>query len=75
MSIKAENMQSALQLLRDRYNNVRMEGDYLRVYDQDDVDGIVKHLIDNGITPSEIKKNKVGLEEYYIELMSNKGVN
>ena len=75
VSIKAENMQSALQLLRDRYNNVRMEGDYLRVYDQDDVDGIVKHLIDNGITPSEIKKNKVGLEEYYIELMSNKGVN
>jgi len=34
----------------------------------------VKYLLDNNIILSEIKKNKVGLEEYYIELMSNKEV-
>ena len=42
------------------------------MYDEEDVDGIVKYLIDHDIIPSEIVKNKVGLEEYYIELMSQK---
>ena len=35
-------------------------------------DGTVETLLKNGHTVSEIKKNKVGLEEYYIELMSRK---
>ena len=29
-------------------------------------------LIKNGHVVNEIKKNKIGLEEYYIELMSSK---
>ena len=58
--------------MNKKYSNVRLEQDYVRVYDEEDVDGIVKYLIDNNIIPSEIKKNKVGLEEYYIELMSKK---
>ena len=33
----------------------------------------IKYLMENGFFPSEIVKNKVGLEEYYIELMSKKG--
>ena len=45
----------------------------MRVYDVQDVDSIVQYLMQNKIVPSEIKKNKVGLEEYYIELMSQKG--
>ncbi len=72
VSFKVENLQKALTLLSKKYSNVRLEQDYVRVYDEEDVDGIVKYLIDNNIIPSEIKKNKVGLEEYYIELMSKK---
>ena len=59
-------------MLKKKYDNVREEQGFVRVYDEEDVDGIVKYLIDNNIVPSEIKKNKVGLEEYYIEFMSNK---
>jgi acetate kinase len=34
---------------------------------------VVSFLMENGHTPCEIKKNKIGLEEYYIELMSKGG--
>ena len=72
VSFKVKDMKKALILLKNQYANVRIENDYVRVYDELDVEGIVKFLMDNQIVPSEIKKNKVGLEEYYIELMSKK---
>ena len=72
VSIKVGEPEKATTLLNKKYNNVKQENDYVRVYDEENVDDIVKYLIDNNIIPSEIKKNKVGLEEYYIELMSSK---
>ena len=74
VSFKVNETSKALTLLKKKYKNVREEQEYVRVYDEEDVDGIVKYLLDNNIIPSEIKKNKVGLEEYYIELMSNKEI-
>ena len=72
VSLRVNELQKACQLLKQKYANVRIEQDYVRVYDEQDVDGIVKYLLDHALVPSEIKKNKVGLEEYYIELMSQK---
>jgi len=74
VSFKVSDPTKATKLLKKKYSNVREELGIVRVYDEEDVDGIVKYLLDNNIIPSEIKKNKVGLEEYYIELMSNKEV-
>ena len=74
VSFKVSETKKAKTLLKKKYDNVREEQEYVRVYDEEDVDGIVKYLLDNNIIPREIKKNKVGLEEYYIELMSNKEV-
>jgi len=34
---------------------------------------IVEKLLGSGLEVREIKKNKIGLEEYYVELMSRKG--
>jgi hypothetical protein len=34
---------------------------------------IVEHLLQNGHVVSEVSRSKVGLEEYYIELMSKEG--
>ena len=73
VSFKVNETEKAITLLKKKYINVREEQEYIRVYDEEDVEGIVKLLLDNNIVPSEIKKNKVGLEEYYIELMSKKG--
>ncbi len=72
IQLKTKNMLAAKLLLEAKFDNVRMEEEYLRVYDVDDTESIVDYLIENGHIVSEIKKNKIGLEEYYIELMSSK---
>lgn len=75
VSIKTKNMLGAKSVLRRKYDNVREEAGYLRVYDVDDTESIVAYLLRNGHAVSEIRKNKIGLEEYYIELMSKKEEN
>lgn len=71
-SLKAADMEKAHDLLKKKYSNVRKEDGYVRVYDVDDTAAIVDYLIQNGVVVNEISKNKIGLEEYYIELMSRK---
>lgn len=73
VSLKTKDMPNALRALKEKYGLlVKEEGEYLRVYDVDDTEAIVEYLLQNGHIVSEIKKNKIGLEEYYIELMSKK---
>jgi len=72
VSLKTKDMNGALAVLKKQYADVRREQDYIRVYDVEDTESIVAYLLMNGHTVSEIKKNKIGLEEYYIELMSAK---
>ena len=72
VSLKTEDMQGAKTVLKANFSNVREEEGYLRVYDEDDAEKIVDCLYKNGHVVSEIKKNKIGLEEYYVELMSQK---
>ena len=71
-SIKTQDMNNAKKVLLKKYDNVKEEDGYLRVYDVDDTESLVKYLYENGHVINEIKKNKIGLEEYYIELMSSK---
>lgn len=72
-SLKTADMQGAYAVLGKQFADVRQEDGYIRVYDVDDVERLVKVLMENGHIVSEIKKNKIGLEEYYIELMSKQG--
>ena len=72
VSLKTENMSGAKSALKQKYRDVRKENGYLRVYDVDDSSSVVDYLMRNGYAVSEITKNKIGLEEYYIELMSRK---
>ena len=72
-SLKCADMQSVKDILKMQYADVREEDGYIRVYDIDDTASIVDYLMKNGHAVSEISKNKIGLEEYYIELMSKKG--
>ena len=72
VSLKTKDMDNALAVLRANFSNVRREGDFLRVYDVEEPESIVEVLMQHGHPVSEIRKNKIGLEEYYIELMSAK---
>ena len=74
-SLKTKDLKEAKTLLKKKFKNVKEEDEYLRVYDVDDTESIVKYLLENGHVVSELKKNKIGLEEYYIELMSSKEEN
>ena len=72
ISLKTANMNEALRILKKEFSNVRLEDENIKVYDVEDVEIVVDYLFKNGHIVSEIKKNKIGLEEYYIELMSKK---
>ena len=73
-TLKTKDMRGAMEVLRAKFADVRYENGMIRVYDVDDTARIVDTLMKNGHVVSEIKKNKIGLEEYYIELMSAKEV-
>jgi len=72
VSLKTKDMDGAKAVLKEKFGKVRTEEGYLRVYDVEEPESIVEVLMQHGHPVSEIRKNKIGLEEYYIELMSAK---
>ena len=72
VSLKTRDMDEAESILSEAFPDVRREDGYIRVYDVDDTSAIVDLLMKHSHPVSEIKKNKIGLEEYYVELMSKK---
>ena len=69
-AIQARDMSRAEFLLKSKYSRVEKdEAGYIRVYDEVKPTEIVKYLYDNGVVVTEIKTDKIGLEEYYIDLM------
>ncbi|MBQ4273167.1 MAG: ATP-binding cassette domain-containing protein, partial [Clostridia bacterium] len=71
-TLKTADLNGALAVLSQKFADIRLEGDCIRIYDVDDTASIVDYLMKNNHVVSEICKNKIGLEEYYIELMSQK---
>ena len=71
-TLKTRDTAGAVRALSERFADVRAGDGHIRIFDVDDTAAIVYYLMKNGHIVSEIKKNKVGLEEYYIELMSKK---
>lgn len=71
VSVKTRDMQGAARLLAGRFK-LEFDGEYLRVFGIDDVSTLSAYLLQNGHFISEIKHNKLGLEEYYVDLMSGK---
>ena len=69
VSLKTKDTKGAKELLARKFAEVREENGYIRVYDVDDTAAIVDTLMKNNHVVNEIKKNKIGLEEYYIDLM------
>ncbi len=74
IALKAGDFNRAKAILSCKYSRVEEdEADYIRVYDMTTPEEIVSHLYDNGIIVSELKTDKISLEEYYIDLMNEKG--
>lgn len=74
VAVKAGKKDMAKALLMRKFMRVEEdENEYLRVYDQTTPEKIVTYLYENGVLINEIKTDKIGLEEYYIDLMKGKG--
>lgn len=72
VAVQTNDNQRAAKLLQQKFKDVRSEVDTIKVYDENDTEKIVEYLLANGLKVRAVQKNKVGLEEYYIELMSKK---
>ncbi len=70
IALRCGDMSRAKFVLGSKYSRVEEdEAGYLRVYDEVACEDVVTHLYDNGIIVTEIKTDKISLEEYYIDLM------
>lgn len=70
VALQCNNMSAALSLLKSGFNRVTTdEAGYIRVYDQVAAEEVVEYLYKNSICVTEISSEKIGLEEYYIDLM------
>ena len=69
-ALRTREASRAKALLSCKYSRVEEdEAGYLRVYDMVEPEEIVAYLYNNGIIVAEIHTAKIGLEEYYIDLM------
>lgn len=74
VAVMADNMDAAKSMLSRNYTRVESdESGYLRIYDTVKPEDVAAYLYANGITVSELKTDKISLEEYYIDLMDAKG--
>lgn len=70
IALRARDASRAKALLSCKYSRVEEdEAGYLRVYDDVAPEETLTYLYANGIVISEIRTDRIGLEEYYIDLM------
>ncbi len=70
VSVKARDMNKAKFHLINKFARVEEdEAGYLRIYDATSPESVARYLYENGVTPTELGIAKIGLEEYYIDLM------
>lgn len=75
VAVTAKDLDTAKSILNRNYTRVEQdEAGYLRVYDPVKPEQVAAFLYENGVTVHELKTDKIGLEEYYIDLMDAKGV-
>lgn len=74
VAIKTKEMEKAKEKLMKKYSKVLQDEqkEYLRVYDDVKAEDVVLYLYENNVIVNEVKTDKIGLEEYYINLMENK---
>ena len=76
VAIQTKDMKNTQEILNQKYSKVLFDEqkENLRIYDAESPEEVVRYLYNNGIIVNELKTDKIGLEEYYINLMANKEV-
>jgi len=70
IALQAKDMSRTQMVLSAKYSRVEKdEAGFLRVYDLVTPEEVVNYLYESNILISEIRTDKIGLEEYYIDLV------
>lgn len=71
VALQTKDMDKTKRVLESRFTKVLFDEqkDFLRIYDNVKPEEIVEYLYKNNIIVNEIGTDKIGLEEYYINLM------
>lgn len=71
VALQTNAMEESRALLERKYARVTLENDYIRIYDDVKAEEVVATLYHElHIAVTEIRTDKIGLEEYYIDLMN-----
>ena len=70
--VKTANDLQAMGVLMQNYREVEQKDGGIRIYDETDSAKAGGLLYANGIPVNEVSFNKIGLEEYYLKIMSSK---
>ena len=70
--VKTDNDMKAIGLLSQLYKEVEQKDGGIRIYDEVESAKVGGILYANGMAVNEIAFNKIGLEEYYLKIMSAK---
>lgn len=73
VALKAKDIQKAKSILLRKFSKITEENDAIRIYDATTPEQIVDYLYENKVIVNEIETGRISLEEYYIDLMDNKG--
>ncbi len=70
IALKCDDMNRAKYILGVKYTRVEEDEEgCIRIYDETKAEDAVTYLYENGIIITEVKTDKISLEEYYIDLM------
>ncbi len=72
VSVRTDRPDDAAGLLRQKFSHVAEDDGALLVYDEREPEAIAEILLASGLAIRELRRNKLGLEEYYVALMSRK---
>ncbi len=70
--VKTGNDAKAIGVLRQRYREIEQKDNGIRIYDETESSNVAGLLYNNGVPINEINFQKIGLEEYYLRVMSHK---
>lgn len=69
VALKTSDMAKTKSVLEKKFARVNEENEYIRVFDNVKAVDVVNFLYTQNIVASEVKTDKISLEEYYINLM------
>jgi ABC-2 type transport system ATP-binding protein len=68
--VRTNDNERARSALSAKYGEVEEKGGGVRIYDETDSSSVSGYLFERGIAVAEVSFNRVGLEEYYVRVMS-----